>query len=65
MIRRYEWLKSAALFGISLVISFAIGELALRLLKPQFTFSRLVELAGEVDPEFGTSGLVGVVAVPY
>jgi lysophospholipase L1-like esterase len=46
MIRRTEWLKNAALLGVSLLVSCAIGELALRLFKPQLTYSKLVELAG-------------------
>jgi lysophospholipase L1-like esterase len=46
MIRRTEWLKNAVLLGMSLLVSCAIGELALRLFKPQLTYSKLVELAG-------------------
>lgn len=46
MIGRPGWLKDAALLGVSLLVSCAIGEVALRVFKPQLTYSRLVELAG-------------------
>lgn len=41
-----NWLKSAVLFGLSLLFSCAAAELAFRLLKPQPTYSALIELAG-------------------
>ncbi|MBS0220194.1 MAG: hypothetical protein JSR91_05570 [Proteobacteria bacterium] len=46
MIERTGWLKNAALLGMSLLISCAAGEVALRVFKPQLTYSKLIELAG-------------------
>ncbi len=43
---RTDLLKNVALLGATLLISLAFGELAVRLAKPQLTYSRLVELAG-------------------
>jgi lysophospholipase L1-like esterase len=44
--KRTDWLKNVGLLGLSLLISGAIGELVLRILKPQLTYSQLIELAG-------------------
>jgi hypothetical protein len=44
--KRTDWLKNVGLFSLSLLISCAIGELVLRILKPQLTYSQLIELAG-------------------
>jgi hypothetical protein len=46
MSRRRDLLKNVALLGVALLISLAFGELSLQLLKPQFTYSKLIELAG-------------------
>jgi len=39
-------LKDIALLGATLLVALAIGELALRAVKPQLTYSKLVQLAG-------------------
>lgn len=44
--RKSDGLKNLVLLGVTLLVSLAIGELSLRLLKPQITHARLVELAG-------------------
>lgn len=44
--RKTDGLKNLALFGVALLVSLAIGELSIRLLKPQITYSKLIELAG-------------------
>lgn len=46
MSRRTDWLKNAGLLAFALLISLTIGELSVRFLKPQLTYSTLVELAG-------------------